>query len=121
MSFLIYLFQSITPQGDGNNALYLAFSALLSGVLFQSITPQGDGNVTWNLGRTTRPFLHFQSITPQGDGNDSSTYIRFAFELMTFNPLPRKGTETFIEKEYTKYIVDFQSITPQGDRNLLWC
>ena len=111
-------FQSITPQGDGN--LYRAAIPPRSDKTLSIHYPargrklpiQSRLNVSFFLlsihyparGRKRLLFQHiqqasaardFQSITPQGDGNAYcfSTFSRRR-QLGTFNPLPRKGTET---------------------------
>ena len=58
----------------------------------------------------------FQSISPQGDGNLAS--VSSSSGRITFNPFPRKGTETLKTTSEEEVVDIFQSISPQGDGNI---
>ena len=60
---------------------------------FHAITPQGDGNQYFGLVHLKT--LNFHAITPQGDGNGIDSLLLSA-AVLSFMPLPRKGTETYL-------------------------
>ena len=108
--------------------------------IFQSITPQGDGNIIWIAARQPFDFA-FNPLPRKGTETVPELIVMRCSRLsihypargrkqlilsfssdrdsaLTFNPLPRKGTETLVVQVLPiKNCFSFQSITPQGDGN----
>ena len=85
---------------------------------FQSITPQGDGNYLKPAhvisSSVLRLSIHYPARGRKLAGINTVGQMQ---EKFSFNPLPRKGTETLRLFLDTRYTSAFQSITPQGDGN----
>ena len=86
------LFQSITPQGDGNPTSIFRYA------LHQRLSihyPARGRKLIFLDERVGVDAASFQSITPQGDGNITNIENKSAAKKVQI-PLPRKGTETLI-------------------------